>query len=381
VTRVAGLLLAGLALAGLAGCDKDKEVDLPAELVDIESRIAVKRLWSTSVSGNDPALRLALGLAGDGERLFAAGHDGSVHAFALEDGREIWRFKSKLGLSAGPGVGEGLVVVGTNDGDLLALAAVDGTQRWRVKLSGEVLAAPLVAGGKVVVRTVDGRLRALGAVDGAEAWVIEEPVPRLSLRGNAPPVLSGDAVLSGFDTGKLVAVTLASGELLWEALVSAPRGRTELERLSDLDAAVHVAGDDIYAVGFQGRVAMLARESGQVWWGRDASSYRGLALDDDRLYVSSSTGDVLGMQRRDGSLLWTQEGLKHRRLGAPAVVGSTVLVGDFEGYLHFLDRDSGEFVARERLGSDRISAAPFVVGDRAFVIDDGGKLVAFRIGS
>ena len=219
-----------------------------------------------------------------------------MHAISAADGRTRWRAETKLALSAGPGGGNGLVVLGTSDGDVVALEAADGRQRWKARVSGEVLSAPLVAGDRVVVRTLDGRMRALAASDGRELWLVEELVPRLSLRGAAAPVVSGDVVICGFDTGKLVAVSLATGEALWQAQVSTPSGRTELERLADVDAAVRVSGDDVYAVGYQGRLVMLSLDSGQVWWGRDVSSYRGLALDDDQIYVSAADGAVIALR-------------------------------------------------------------------------------------
>jgi outer membrane protein assembly factor BamB len=216
--------------------------------------------------------------------------------------------------------------------------------------------------------------------DGKEVWTVEDQVPRLSLRGTAPPVLAGDAVVGGFDSGRVMAVSLASGETLWQAQVSTPRGRSELERLADVDAAVRVSGGDVYAVGYQGRIAMMALDSGQIWWARDVSSYRGLDLDGDQLYVSTSDGEVIALRRRDGSVIWQQQGLMRRGLGTPAIQGGTVIVGDFDGYLHWLDRDSGRFVARERPSRTRISAAPLVVGDRVVVIDDGGEITAYRSG-
>jgi outer membrane protein assembly factor BamB len=358
--RSAGTLVVLAACALLAACDKDTVVDPPAELVDIKSVLPVDKLWSTGVGGGGEALRLALGLAHEEDVLYAAARDGKVRAIDAANGRTRWQTDTKLELSAGPGAGNGLVVVGTND--------------------GEILAAPLVAGDRVVVRSVDGRMRALLASDGSEAWMVEDIVPRLSLRGTAPPVLAGSTVICGFDSGKVMAVTLESGEILWQAQVSTPKGRSELERLADVDAAVQVDGGDVYAVGYQGRAAMIALDSGQIWWARDLSSYRGLALDDANLYVATSEGDVVALRRRDASILWTQQGLKRRWLSTPAVVGPAVMVGDFDGYLHWLDRESGTFVARERPGRDRISVAPLVVGDRVFVIDDGGEIVAYRSG-
>jgi len=368
------------ALAVLAGCDKEKDVAPPAELVDLKATLAVKELWSVGMGGGGEKLRLALGLAGDSDTLYAASRDGEVRALEAANGRTRWRADLDVPLSAGPGAGPGLVVLGTNQGEVIALESASGKVRWKAKVRGEVLAAPLVTDERVVVRTVDARLRALAARDGKEQWVVDEIVPRLSLRGTAPPVLAGDAVICGFDSGKVIAVSLAGGETLWQSQVSTPRGRSELERLADVDSAVRVAGNDVYAVGYQGRVAMLALDSGQVWWGRDLSSYRGLDIDDDQVYVSTSDGDVVAMRRRDGTVIWDQQGLKRRGLSTPAVVGNAVVVGDFEGYLHWLDRGTGRFVAREHPGGERISSTPLVAGNRVIVMDEGGKIVAYRSG-
>ena len=367
-------------LAVLAACDKDKTAEPPAELVDVKQTLPVERLWSTSVGGGGEKLRLALGLAAGDDVLYAASRKGKVRALDATTGRALWEADTKADLAAGPSFGDGLVVVGTSSGTVIALEATDGKQRWRVQVGGEVLAAPLVAGDRVVVRTVDGRLIALNAADGTETWMVEDLVPRLTLRGTSPPVRAGDAVIGGFDSGRVMAVSIPTGDILWQAQVSTPRGRSELERLADIDAAVRVAGDEVYAIGYQGRIAMIARDSGQIWWTRDLSSYRDVGMDDDQLYVASSDGDVVALRRRDGGVVWQQTGLKRRGLGAPVVHGGAVVVGDFDGYLHWLDRDTGRFVARERPGSTRFATAPIVIGERLFVIDDAGEIAAFRAG-
>jgi outer membrane protein assembly factor BamB len=365
----------------VVGCDKDKDAEPPAELVDLKPTLPVKELWSSGVGGGDEVLRVSLVLAYDKGVLYAASHKGKVEALDAASGRTRWTSDTKTPLSAGPAVGNGLVVVGASDGRVTALDAATGAPRWKIQVSGEVLAAPLVAGDRVLLRTVDGRLRSLEAATGKEQWSAEDPVPRLSLRGNAPPVVAGDNVLAGFDSGKVIAYTLATGDIAWQAQVSAPRGRSELERLADVDSAVHVEGGDGYAVGYQGRVVMFALDSGQIWWGRDMSSYRGLALDGDQLYVSTSEGSVTAMRRRDGSVVWQQEGLKRRSLSAPVVIGNAVVVGDFDGYVHWLDRATGRFVARDHQGGARISAQPLVADGRLFVLNEDGKITAYRSGS
>jgi len=370
------LLLPVLALA--AGCSKEKDVEPPAELVDFQATLRVDRAWKVSMGGGEEVMRLALSPAVDGTTVYLAGHDGDVAAVGLENGRQLWQIRLKLDLSAGPGVGAGLVVVGTPEGELVALDAAAGTERWRVRLNGEILARPAVGGGTVVVHTVDGTVHGLKAADGTPAWSYEQQVPRLSLRGSAPPVIDGDAVLCSFDNGRVSALGLAEGDLLWSATVSPPRGRTELERLVDIDSAVHVAGDDVFVVGYQGRVAMLARNSGQIWWARDLSSYRGLALDETSAFVSTADSAVVSVSRRDGTEQWRQDAMRLRGLSGPAVDGGAVVVGDFEGYLHWLDRGTGQLLGRTRAGRDRISNAPVAVGGMVLVQDDGGTVSAYR---
>jgi len=228
------------------------------------------------------------------------------------------------------------------------------------------------------VHAVDGTVHGLKAADGTPAWSVEQQVPRLSLRGSASPVIDGAAALCAFDNGRVAAIALADGALLWTATVSPPRGRTELERLVDIDSAVGVAGDDVFVVGYQGRVAMLARSSGQIWWARDMSSYRGLALDDSSAFVSTAESAVVAVGRRDGTELWRQDAMRLRGLSAPVVDGDAGVVGDFEGYLHWLDRRSGELLGRTRAGGDRVGNAPVAVGGIVLVQDDGGTVSAFR---
>ena len=376
------LFLALAAASVLAACGNDTTAEPPAELVDVKTTLPVHRLWSAGLGGDGEVLRLMLGVEGRGDTVYAAGRDGDVRALDAASGKARWTTDTGLELSAGPGVGEDIVVVGTSDGELVALDRATGKQRWKTKVPGEILAPPLVTRERVLVRSVEGRLRALSATDGKVLWLVEDVVPRLSLRGTATPVAADESVaLTGFDTGKVMAVTLDKGETLWQLQLATPTGRTELDRLSDVDSAVQISGKDVYAVGYQGRVAMLSLDNGQMWWSRDMSSYRGLALDEDQVYVATSEGSVVALRRRDGAVVWEQNALARRGLSAPAVVGTAVAVGDFEGYLHFLDRSTGKFVARERPGSERIAAPPLVMGDRLFVVDEGGRLEAFRVGS
>ncbi len=374
----AAFALAALGLLGLVGCGDDKEVDPPAELVDIQATRNVEQLWSASLGGNSERLRLALRPAIVDGVVYAASHDGEVAAFNAQTGKRAWSVKTKLPLSAGPEVANGAVVVGSSEGDLLVLDAANGQERWRTSIKSEILARPLIANDLVIVRTVDGHLEALAMADGARRWSVDEQVPRLTLRGTSPPVLAGDRIVAGFDNGRMIAIDVRNGDVLWDTIVNAPSGRTELERLADIDSPPRVSGDDIFVVGFQGRVAMLALDSGQIWWARDASSYRGFAMDETMLYLTTSDSVVTAMRKADGAVQWEQDSLRRRGLTAPAIDGDTLVVGDFEGYLHWLDKATGEVVARRKAGGDRISNAPVTDEGRTFVQTDGGKLLAFR---
>jgi outer membrane protein assembly factor BamB len=370
------------ALLVLAACSKDKEIDQPAPLPVFNATVRVDKVWSASVPDKGgKKLRLGLGLAVDGNRVFAAGHGGEVEAFDLNTGRSLWRTKTKAPLSGGPGAGSGLVVVGSSQGEGIALDTATGTIRWRVRLNGEVLSAPAISERVVAVRTVDGKLRGLSPKDGHELWSQEEQVPRLSLRGTAWPVLTGDLVLCGFDNGKVAAVNVNDGTIQWETTIAPPHGRTELERLDDIDGAVRVSGADVYAVGFQGRVAMLALDTGQIWWSHDASSYRSLGVDDESLYMASADGEIIALRRRTGTELWRQKSLLHRRLASAVEGDSAIVTADYQGYVHWLDKATGSLAARASTGKVRVSNPPVVVGNMVLVVNDAGRISAFRTAS
>jgi outer membrane protein assembly factor BamB len=371
------LLSVVVALVALAACN-NKNIDPPAKLVDFDPHLKVERLWSYGFGGKSDRLRLALRIAVADNVAYAAGFDGEVIALNADTGRKLWSVKTNLPLSAGPGVGEGLVVVGSTDGNVIALDAQTGNERWRHRMSGEVLATPLVAKSAVIVRTVDGRLVALESGDAKQRWSFDQTVPRLSLRGTAPPVATQDAIIAGFDNGRVVAVDITNGDVQWDTAVASAAGRTELERLVDIDAPVRVIGDDVFVAGFQGRIAMLARESGQIWWARDFSSYRGFNVEGATIFASNSEGVVVAMRKSDGNVTWEQAALRQRALTAPTIDGNAIIVGDYEGYLHWLSTTDGSMLARTKTDGERITNAPLVIDGRVFVQTDGGTVIAYK---
>ncbi|HEU4589937.1 MAG TPA: outer membrane protein assembly factor BamB [Steroidobacteraceae bacterium] len=378
--KISLLLLATmLALGACKSKDDKKKIDEPAKLLDIKSpTVRIQKVWGASVGGGGKKLRLGLGLAAADGKLFAAGRDGDVAAFDLKSGRQLWRTKTKQDLTGGTGASAELVAVGSADGSVLAFSAANGAPLWTADIKGEVLSAPAISEKEVVVRTVDGKLRGLAVADGHELWSTEQQIPKLTLRGVATPVITREMALSGFDNGRVLAVSLADGSTVWDAPVSPSHGRTELERLNDIDAAVKVVGDDVFVVGFQGRAAMLALDSGQIWWTRDLSSYRGLDVDDEQMYVATSPGDVVALNRRTGAEVWRNDSLKNRSLSAPAVVGDYVVVADIDGYVHWFDRATGTIAGRAKAGGDRVTNPPLVVNDTLYVINDDGDVTALR---
>lgn len=378
--RVIVYLCLALTLQGCSFFGDEKDIELkPAELISFDAKIKVKRAWSADLGDGAEFSRVALQPAGDGNRIYAASHDGNVTAFDPDSGDRIWRSELDLELTSGPGVGDGLVVVTTADGFIIALSASDGGERWRANVGGESLARPLVVENTVVVQTVDNRLRALEAFDGSERWVVLQTMPALTLRGSASPVIVGSAVIAGFDNGKLVSANLETGDIQWESLLAPPRGRSDLDRLSDIDGALAVVGQDIFAAGYQGRMASVAAESGQLLWALEISTYEGVAADWTSLYTIQDGGAIIAVSRRNGAETWRQEALLRREPTLPVPFHTTVATGDFEGYVHFFSNVDGEPVARVRLGSQAISMDPVVVGDRLYVQSDSGTLAAYEV--
>ncbi|NIV17984.1 MAG: outer membrane protein assembly factor BamB [Woeseiaceae bacterium] len=378
--RTASLLALAMLLSacGWFG-NKDDKAQEPMELTDIETKVSIKRLWSVKVGGEAEFLRVALRPVGDGTRIYAASRDGNVVALHPESGKEFWRSKLDIELSAGPGVGENIVVVGSADGVLIALDAASGAEKWRTNVSGESLARPLVSGNHVIAITIDNRLHAVSTFDGSVRWSVDQPTPRLTMRGSAPPVAVGSSVVAGFDNGKLLAVDLDSGDVVWEQMLSPPSGRSDLERLADVDGHISVVGQDVYAAGYHGSLASLAAESGQVLWAREISTFEGVSADWNNLYTVTETGEIVALTRRNGDETWRVSSLLRREPTLPIPFRTTVVVGDLEGYLHFFSNFDGAPAARLRQGDAAISAEPVVVADRLYVQNDAGSVAAYAV--
>jgi len=379
IAALAALTLLLSACSWFGGKDDEEKLLEPLELVDIQTTLNVTKLWSAKLGDDAEFLRVKLRPAGDGNRIYAASRDGNVVAFDPVSGKKIWEHELDTELSAGPGVGDGLLAVGSADGEIIALNTSDGAERWRRNLGGETLSVPLIGGDSVIVATVDNLLRALSTSDGAERWIVEQSTPVLTMRGSASPALAGRTVIAGFDNGRLMAIDIASGDTVWDIVLAPPSGRSDLERLSDIDGQISVVGQDIYAGGYQGRLASLAVESGQVLWAREISSYVGVAADWGSVYTTSDSGEVIALSRRSGQETWRQASLLRREPTVPVVFNTAVVVGDLEGYLHFFSVADGTPVARLRFGKSAISSGLVVVAERLYVQNDAGDIAAFAV--
>jgi outer membrane protein assembly factor BamB len=382
---VAGLpLLASLSLAG--GCtalgnlfDNPDNTAPPAELVEFEPTVNVRTVWQRRVGSGAGELFLKLRPAIDEDRVFAATRDGRVQAFDARTGETVWDTDTDSPLSGGPGIGDGLVLLGTSEGEVLALGEEDGEIKWRARVSSEVLSSPEARGGIVVTRTIDGKLFGLSTDDGTRLWVYDRTTPVLTLRGTSSPALAEGAAIAGFDNGQVVAIALSNGQPLWETRVAVPRGRTELERMVDIDADPVILDNAVYAVTYQGQVAALELFSGEVIWRRDMSSHAGLGVGPRNVYVTDDSSHVWALDRANSASMWRQSKLEARRVSPPAVFNEFVVVGDLEGYVHWLRKEDGQFAARVRIDSDGIVAAPVATPFAVYVYGSGGELAALQI--
>lgn len=374
-------LLVALTLA-IAGCGPADTAIPPAELPDYEPGAKITTVWRQSVGSAFNRKWVRMVPAVDRDTIFAANVNGTVNAFAAEDGSRLWRVQLEEWLSAGVGVDQRHVYVGTAQGEVLALDRDSGEEVWRHAAGGELLAPPVSNQRLVLARSVDGRVVALSPLDGSIEWTHSSDVPSLSLRGNSTPLLVPGGVIIGLDNGRLLALDDREGQGIWQIEIAPAEGRSPIERMVDIDGHIGVGRNVIYAATYQGRIAQVEPTQGSIQWSRELSSYAGLNLDGERLYVSNADSHVLALSPDTGSTLWRQEKLHHRRLTAPVPVGDQpwLVLGDFDGFLHVITRADGRVVARKGLDGFGVLADPVALEDnRILVQTQGGNLLMLRV--
>jgi outer membrane protein assembly factor BamB len=351
----------------------------PAQLKPVASPVKLDRIWSTSVGdGNEgQVVRLVPTVVDD--VLYVADRKGRVEALDAATGKQLWTTRLKAAISAGPGAGAGLVLLGTSEARVIALDASSGKQRWTATVSSEVLSVPQLDLDRVIVQTADGTITGLDAQDGHQLWVSDRTVPVLTLRGTSTPAVTHGIVLAGFATGKLVAFSADKGFIAWEKAIAIPKGRSELERIVDIDGDPVVAGSAVFVVTYQGRIARVDIQNGNVEWARDMSSSVGLGVDYSQVYVTDDKSDVWALSRSTGASEWKLDALANRGLTAPGVFGDYVVVGDAEGYVHLLSRADGHVAGRIEVDGRGIRARPVAVNGVLYIYGNSGKLAAYRL--
>jgi outer membrane protein assembly factor BamB len=389
-----------LMLALLAGCTSAIDpVEPPRPLTVITPELKADHIWVRQLGKGSHTKYLQLIPLVDGERVYQADNRGRVAAYGAFTGERLWRVELDARVNAGP-AGSGELLLFGGDAEVIALNKEDGSLAWRAPVTSEVVSLPAQQGETVVVHAIDGNIIGLDANSGRQRWRHSESVPTLSLRGSGNPVIVDDLVLTGTANGKVVALGLNDGMLRWQTTVAVPRGRSEIERMVDVDADLAVADGVVYASSYQGNLVAMTLAGGQLMWSREIASASGISVDNEMLYVTDTSGDVWALSRRGGATMWKQEALHQRALTAPVQQGNYLIVGDFEGHLHWLSKEDGRFVARSRIQQwqdyfpvedefaawgewypeDRaVLTPPAVQGVFAFGLDKRGVLDVFRM--
>ncbi|MBP6300205.1 MAG: outer membrane protein assembly factor BamB [Arenimonas sp.] len=392
------------ALIALAGCssisnvfktDKEK-VEGPSPLVELAKPIAIKKLWSVSIGQGEGELGLRQKPFIDGDTIFAADSANELVAIEKATGKIKWQINANkdpnvggwkfwenktptFALTGGPSVYSGLLAIGSRNGEVMAFNALDGSLLWKKMVSSSVVAAPLVTSDTVVVRVNDGKVFGLDFATGEKKWQFDRGIPSLTVRGNSSPVLGPGFIFVGYEDGTLIALNQNDGTRVWEQLVAKPDGRSEIERMSDIDGEIQVGDQEVFVNSYHNSTMAINLANGQPIWVREIGGYAGIALMSDRVILTDKAGNVWALDRLTGSDLWKQSGLTKRGLTTPVIQGSFVVVSDQEGYTHWLDSSTGDIKGRVQ-NSDAVVGTPVVSDDGIlFVQSVDGKVSAFGL--
>ena len=380
-------LVALAVLVGLSGCetigewfdDEDYDPTAPVELTDINETVVLDKRWSRSIgNGQGDGLYRLNPLLADGV-IYAVSEEGELAAFDADSGKLRWESELEIPISGGVGKYRDSLLLGGADGLVMRLSAEDGSEIWRRPVTGEVLAAPQSNGQVVVAQAYDGKLMAFDYETGDKLWTFSNDVPVLTLRGTSTPIIYNDFVIAGFADGKVIAVSLDSGSVVWEARVAIAQGRSEIERIVDIDGTMAVQGAELYVASYQGRIVALEMRAGRKLWQRNVSAVSGVSVGFGNVYVADEDGTVSAFLRNGQSIRWQNIELGYRELSRPTPIGSYVAVVDFEGYLHLLSQVDGVIVGRDRPDSDGARADMIAKGNILYVYGNSGELIAYDI--
>lgn len=375
--RLTGAAL--LAVVIVSGCSNVKEELKPAKLEAIEANYKLVQQWQRNTgAGQDARYQRLQPAVADGV-IYSVDVKGLVSAWAADTGRRLWRHNLDTAVGGGVGVVDDTGFIGTLDGRVIAFSLSDGSPKWEAKTSSEVVSTPQANAEVVVAQAIDGRVFAFDVDTGDQRWTYDHPVPVLSLRANSAPLISNEAVFVGFDNGQLLSFNAADGQLRWSARVGQPQGKTELERLVDIDTAPIELGPYIYAAGFNARLVAVSRGTGRISWSQDVSTANNIAAGEELIIVSDVDSHIIAFNALDGSVVWRNKELHRRGVSAPVVFNNLVIAIDDTGYVHGLSVADGKLIARARVSSDPVLAQPFVIEQTLYVLDAGGRLTAYEL--
>jgi outer membrane protein assembly factor BamB len=385
--QISRYLLLFTMIFSIAGCstisgwfDSDDDDPMaPVALSDITETVKIKELWSVGVGDGQGDGFYRLQPAISGEVIYAASADGEVVAVDRKRGKTLWEVDLDLSLSGGVGVYKDVLLLGSSEGLVLKLDANTGEQLWTTMLTGEILSPPQANGKVVVAQTYNGKLQGLDFATGQLLWTYNSKVPVLTIRGTSVPIMENNRVYAGFANGRVLAFDAQTGSIVWDGRVAIPQGRSEIERIVDVDGTMELAGNELYAVSYQGSVVAIDVESGRKIWQQKASSFSGVSLGFGNVYAADEDGTLNAFMRNGEGVRWSQGALGYRQLSRPTPVGSYVTVGDFEGYLHVLSQVDGDFVGRVRVDSDGVRADMLSEDGILYVFANDGELVAYEI--
>jgi outer membrane protein assembly factor BamB len=382
------LLLPAFLAAGLAACSSMPSLDptdwfsskssgpKPAELPVLTNPQGVRVLWTSNIGA---AETYVFSPTVSGDSVYAASRGGTVARLEAATGKALWRISLGKRISAGVGSDGTLVAVAAADGEVIVLDAKDGVVKWRARVSSEVLAAPKLGEGLVLVRSADSRIFAFGEEDGKRRWVYQRAAASLIVRTPVGLTIYMGSAYAGFSGGRLAAISLTNGAARWEATVALPKGATELERVTDVVGEPWAQGREVCTAAYQGRVACYDVQNGNQLWAREMSSLTGVSFDPRYAFISDDKGAVHALDRTSGRSVWKQDRLAYRQLSLPLPLGTEVAVGDLQGYIHFLARESGAFLARMATDGSPVRAAPVKLPEGFLVQTQAGGLYALTL--